>query len=143
MDKQLIYREVMRNCDTRNQVYKASLAQRKYEQRLAEKPKHKKFNNEMKQTVKELIEEDFSPEQIVGVMKKAGKSIVSHEWIYQFIWESKRQNGTLHRHLRCKGRRYRKRGNNKDNRGKIVGRVRIEKSPKEANERREFWTFKM
>lgn len=138
VDKSVICREVKRNCDARNQVYKASLAQRKYEQRLAEKPKHKKFNNGMKQTVQELIEEDFSPEQIVGVMKKAGKSIVSHEWIYQFIWENKRQNGTLYRHLRCKGRRYRKRGNSKDNRGKIVGRVGIEKRPKEANERSEF-----
>ncbi len=63
---------------------------------------------------------------------------MSHEWIYQLIWENKRQNGSLHRHLWCKGRHYRKRGNSKDNRGKIVERVGIEKGPKEANERSEF-----
>ena len=138
VEKSVISREIKRNCDARNQVYKASLAQRKYEQRLVSKPKYKKFNDEMKQAVKELIEEDLSPEQIVGVMKKEGKPIVSHEWIYQFIWKDKKQKGTLHLHLRRKGREYRKRGSSKDNRGKIVGRVGIEKRPKSANDRSEF-----
>jgi len=39
---------------------------------------------------------------------------------------------------RRKGRRYRKRGSSKDSRGKIVGRIGIEKRPKEAEDRKVF-----
>jgi transposase, IS30 family len=44
----------------------------------------------------------------------------------------------LYTHLRRKGRKYRKRGNNKDSRGQLVNRVGIEKRPKEAEERKVF-----
>jgi len=138
VNKTVIYREVLRNCDGRSLVYKAKLAQRKYEQRLSSKPKHVKFTDEIRSEVTVMIEDDFSPEQIAGVMKNKGGITVSHEWIYQFIWENKRKKGTLFTHLRRKGRRYRKRGSSKDSRGKIIGRVGIEKRPIEAEERKVF-----
>jgi transposase, IS30 family len=138
VNKSVIYRETDRNCDGRNSIYKASLAQRKYELRMAEKPKKIKFDEQMQQYVRELIEEDYSPEQIAGELKKRNGKTISHERIYSFIWEDKKQKGSLHTHLRRKGRRYRKRGNCKDSRGKIVGRVGIEKRPLEAEERKVF-----
>ena len=85
-----------------------------------------------------MIEQDYSPEQVAGLLKKNGGTTISHEWIYQFIWRDKKQQGTLHTHLRHKGRRYRKRGSSKDSRGKIVGRIGIEKRPKEAEDRKVF-----
>jgi len=57
---------------------------------------------------------------------------VSHERIYPYIWEDKRNKGNLHLHLRNKGRRYRKRGSAKDSRGIIRNRVDI--SERGANE---------
>ena len=39
VDKTVIYRELNRNCDERNGVYKAKLAHSKYERRLFSKPK--------------------------------------------------------------------------------------------------------
>jgi IS30 family transposase len=66
------------------------------------------------------------------VLKKEHIEFVSHETIYQFIWEDKKRKGKLHTHLRRKGRRYRKRGSSKDSRGQIVGRIGIDKRPKEA-----------
>lgn len=139
----VIYREIKRNCDERNGVYKASLAQSKYEKRLFSKPKYKKTTPELKQQIIALLEQDYSPEQVNGFMKKNNQQTLSHESIYQMIWKDKKVNGTLHEHLRRKGRRYRKRGSSKDSRGKIVGRVGIEKRPKEAEERKVFGHFEL
>jgi IS30 family transposase len=143
VDKSVIYRELKRNSDERNGVYKAKLAQSKYEKRLFLKPKHKKITPELKQQIVTLLEQDYSPEQVNGFMKKNLQETLSHESIYQMIWKDKKAKGKLHEHLRRKGRRYRKRGSSKDSRGKIVGRVGIEKRPKEAEERKVFGHFEL
>jgi len=143
VNKTVIYREIKRNSDERNGVYKASLAQSKYEKRLFLKPKYKKTTPELKQQIVTLLEQDYSPEQVNGFMKKNNQQTLSYESIYQMIWKDKKAKGTLHEHLRRKGRRYRKRGSSKDSRGKIVGRVGIEKRPKEAEERKVFGHFEL
>ena len=48
VDKSVIYREIKRNCDKRSGVYKAFLAQNKYENRLAIKPKRIKATEAVK-----------------------------------------------------------------------------------------------
>ena len=48
---------------------------------------------------------------------------------YQYIWEDKRRGGLLFKHLRTKGKKYKKRGHLKDKRGLIVGRVDICERP--------------
>jgi len=138
VDKTVVYRELQRNSDGRNGVYKSKLAQSKYENRLSLKPKRIKLTSNLKEEIIEMIKEDLSPEQISGVLKKNGKISFSHESIYQMIWLDKKRKGTLHQHLRRKGRRYRKRGSSKDSRGKMIGRVGIEYRPKEAEERKVF-----
>jgi IS30 family transposase len=138
VDKTVVYRELQRNSDGRNGVYKSKLAQSKYENRLSLKPKRIKLTFDLREEIIEMIKEDLSPEQISGVLKKNGKISFSHESIYQMIWLDKKRKGTLHQHLRRKGRRYRKRGSSKDSRGKMIGRVGIENRPKEAEERKVF-----
>ena len=138
VDKSIIYRELKRNCDRRSGEYKAVLAQKKYEFRLENKPRKVRATPEIKTRIFSLIRDDYSPEQVVGFMKKTNEETVSHETIYQLIWKDKKAKGDLHTHLRRQGRRYRKRGLNKDSRGIIVGRVGIEKRPPEAEERKEF-----
>lgn len=54
-----------------------------------------------------LIEHDWSPEQISGVLTSS-EMPVSHEWIYQYIADDKAQGGKLYRHLRQGHKRYRK-----------------------------------
>ena len=137
-DKSVIGREINRNKDLRSGEYRCDLAQRKCDQRQSYKSAPRKFNKEMKHYVECLIEQDYSPEQIVGVSKKEHKACVSHERIYQHIWEDKKQKGELHLHLRHKGRRYRKRGSAKDLRGVIKDRVGIEKRPKIVDQRSRF-----
>jgi IS30 family transposase len=138
VDKSVISREIRRNRDERNCVYRAKLAQKKYDARLYSKPKHIKIDAKICSEINSLIERDYSPEQVAGVLKQKSATTVSHEWIYQHIWKDKHKKGTLFTHLRRKGRRYRKRGSSKDSRGQIVGRIGIEKRPKEADDRSEF-----
>ena len=137
-DKSVVHREINRNSDGRNGEYRGDLAHRKYNLRQKEKKKHKKFTLQIQREVEDLLREDFSPEQVVGVFKKEGREIVSTERIYQHIWDDKKNGGTLHTHLRRQGRRYRKRGNSKDTRGIIKNRVSIEKRPELVDKRERF-----
>lgn len=134
-DKSVISRELSRNKDKRSGKYDHDLAQRKYEKRLIDKPKHISFTDEVRLYVDLGLEQKFSPEQIVGIAEKEGKACVSHERIYQYIWKNKKEGGDLYKKLRTKGKRYRKRGNKKDRRGQIQGRVDISQRPEEVEKR--------
>lgn len=137
-DKSVVSREINRNADKRSGEYRCDLAHRKCISRHQNKPKHIRFTAELKSKVEELLKEDYSPEQVVGTLKKQDATYVSHERIYQHIWEDKHKKGELHQHLRHQGRRYRKRGSQKDNRGIIKERVSIEKRPKIVDKRERF-----
>lgn len=128
-DKSVVSRELKRNCDKRSNKYNADLAQRKYQQRQRDKPKNIRFTEDVKQRVEELLNKDYSPEQIAGRARVKKIPCVSPERIYQHIWENKKDGGNLYTHLRRKGRKYRKRGNAKDTRGVIKDRVGIEQRP--------------
>jgi len=134
--KTTVYRELERNCDARNGNYNAGLAQRKYSLRMVEKAKHTRFTPDVKAYVISQLKWEYSPEQISGLAKREKRFCVSHETIYQYIWEDKKKGGDLHKHLRRKGRRYRKRGSAKDSRGIIAGRVDISMRPKIVDTRK-------
>jgi len=134
-DKSVLSREIRRNCDKRNGVYNAGLAQRKYENRQKEKPKHIRFTDEIKQKVIAGLAEDFSPEQLVGRSKLLGEPCVSHETIYSFVWSDKKQGGYLFKHLRNRGKKYNKRVAGKRSRGIIKDRVSIDERPEIVNEK--------
>ncbi len=142
-DKSTISRELKRNCDKRSGKYDWQLAQRKYETRQEQKPKHIRFTDEVKELVNSWIAEDYSPEQISGRAKLEGKKCVSHERIYQYIWEDKKHKGELYKHLRRNGRHYRKRGNMKDSRGLIKNRVSIDERPEIVDKKERFGDFEI
>ena len=70
----------------------------------------------MKNWDRNLAASAVRPEQIVGEARKDGVDCVSHECIYQHVWEDKRKKGELYKNLRTEGKRYRKRGSGKDKR---------------------------
>jgi len=78
--------------------------------------------------IERYLRKDFSPEQTSQWVLKWFCIQVSHEWIYQYIWEDKRNGGQLYKRLRCK-KKYRKRSANGDHRGKIPHQKRIEERP--------------
>ncbi|MEZ4907266.1 MAG: IS30 family transposase [Saprospiraceae bacterium] len=141
--KSMVCRELKRNSDKRNGEYKADLAQKKYTKRLKEKPKKHKFTKSVKFYVIDKLRQDYSPEQIVGRAKVENIHCVSHETIYKFIWDDKKQGGNLYKHLRHNGRKYRKRGASKDKRGIIPNRTDISLRPKIVDEKNRFGDFEI
>ncbi len=137
-DKSVISREIKRNRDKRSGEYRHDLANRKYRYRQKTKSKHKRFTADVKKDIETLIRQDYSPEQVVGTLKKKNKQTVSVERIYQHIWQDKKQKGSLYTHLRNQGRKYRKRGSSKDNRGVIIGKIMIDKRPSIVDKRERF-----
>jgi len=128
-DRSVITREIKRNSDKRSGIYKAALADKKAINR--HKVKHKKctLTSEVEANILFYLKQDYSPEQIVGRAKIDKRAMVSTERIYQYIWEDKRKGGLLYKHLRTKGKKYKKRGHLKDKRGLIIGRVDISERP--------------
>jgi len=128
-DKSVISREFKRNCDQRYNRYRAELADRRAKTRNKLKRKKVWLTSEIEFYVREQIKNDLSPEQIVGRAKLEQKDCVSHERIYQLVWKDKKEGGELYKHLRTKGKRYRKRGNSKDTRGILKDRRGIDQRP--------------
>jgi IS30 family transposase len=135
-DVSTIYREIKRNCDKRNNKYRAVLAHRRCVERHSDKNKSNRFTSEVKGFIEYWIKQEYSPEQIVGRAKEQGLNCVSHERIYQYIWKDKKQGGDLYLSLRSQGKVYRKRGASKDKRGQIIGRIDIDQRPKSVEERK-------
>ena len=144
--KSTITREFQRNSDVRNKgtYYFASRAERKQKKRYASRRVPRKFTDEMKEKARYYLEElQMSPEQIVGYCKKHGIKMVSHETLYQWIWEDKKAGGSLHTHLRHRGRRHHKRGLSRKRRGIIPNRVDISERPKIVDRRTRFGDFEI
>ncbi len=77
--------------------------------------------------IRRLIRLDLSPEQISGRLKQEVNLSVSHETIYQYVYNDKAQGGQLYRHLRCQKPRRRKYGSGK--RILIPNRISIDERP--------------
>ena len=90
VDASTISREINRNKAKRGRtagVYVASNAQRKTDLRHKNKPKLTKFTDAMKKQISVwLTKNKWSPEIISIVGKKTDKCPISHEWIYQWIF---------------------------------------------------------
>ncbi len=85
--------------------------------------------------VKEKLLEDWSPEQISGYAKRWNLFSISHERIYQFILEDKRNGGQLYTHLRHQHKKYRKRYGSPKRQGAIKNRRMIDDRPKIVEEK--------
>ena len=84
--------------------------------------------------IERLILLDWSPEQINLYLSEELLLQVSHEWIYQHIYQDQRMGGKLWKHLRCQKKR-RKRYGSYEKRGQIPDRVWIDERPAEVEER--------
>jgi transposase, IS30 family len=71
----------------------------------------------------------LSPDQISGYAKRHTLFSLSHEWIYQFILQDKKQGGILYKHLRHQHKKYRKRYGSPKLLGSIRNRRFIDERP--------------
>ena len=122
-----ISREIKRNCGKRGYRYKQAHTKAMERRR---KPVNIKMVPAVVEYIVEKLNEEWSPEQISNTMKPHTGISVSHERIYQYIYQDKRCGGALYKKLRIAGkRRRRKRYGKKDFRGKIPNRVDIKDRP--------------
>jgi IS30 family transposase len=129
-----LYRELNRNSGDRG--YRPKQAQVRAQKRL-ESPRHSKWSVAVQAYVTKALETDFSPKQISATMTLDGLEAISHERIYQFIYQDMQAGGMLYTHLRIRGtKKYRKRYGKHDYRGKIPNRVDIDQRPKNIENRK-------
>lgn len=134
-----ISRELNRNrCRLSDDSYRFSRAHRKTIARRRRSRRNRHYTDQDLALVRKLLRQDFSPEQIVGYIRrfKLMRRHISHETIYQYIWRDKARGGQLWRHLRQASKRRRKRYNAYDSRGRLAGKRHISERPKIVETRR-------
>jgi len=124
-NKSTISREINRNKGLRG--YRPQQAQRLSDERRQAR-RQPRISDTAWSDVKNLLKQDWSPEQIsLWLDSECGVSI-SHEWIYQYILQDKACGGNLYYHLRCQKQR-RKRYGSYSRRGQLIDRISIDERP--------------
>lgn len=125
VDKSTISRELSRNSGQKG--YRPRQAHQKALVRRAEKSTPRLLALDWA-LVEKLLKFDLSPEQVSERLFQEKKIRISHEWIYQYIYQNKASGGDIYRHLRCQKKR-RKRYGSYDRRGQPQNRIFIDKRP--------------
>ena len=128
-----ISREFQRNTGKRG--YRPEQAHRKAVWRQKNATKAVKMTAAVILMIEERIRFGLSPEQVSGWLKRGHSICISHERIYQHVWENKRKGGSLYTHLRQAHKKRRKQYGSKDKRGQISNRISIEQRPKIVEEK--------
>lgn len=127
-DPTSVSREISRN--SRNGTYSAQAAQALADsRRSAASSRERTFTTEVRNDVEAMLREEWSPEQITNRMRSEGRPSVSHERIYQHVWNDKEQGGELHRSLRQASRLRRKRYGKHSRQGPLPNRTMIDDRP--------------
>ena len=122
-----VSREIHRNRGERG--YRFKLAEAKAQARQAIRNKPRKLTVPARSKIEaKLRQMRWSPEQISGWLSEQGIKL-SHERIYQMIWDDKRDGGNLWRSLRRRGKRYNRRAGKNAGRGLIPKRIDISERP--------------
>ena len=134
-----VSREIRRNSGVRGR-YNWETAQANAVQTKRKKPGNHSINKDVMEEARHLlVTEQWSPEQISGVLAKDGKYI-SHETIYRMIRKDKAEGGTLYKHCRHKLKHRTRPVGGK--RISIPNRTSISERPTEADGKR-FGDFEM
>ena len=122
-----VSREMCRNRGQRGYRFKQAEAKAQARQAIRSKPR--KLTAPLRRGIEaKLRQMRWSPEQISGWLCEQGINL-SHECIYQMIWQDKRDGGDLWRSLRRRGKRYNKRAGKNAGRGLIPNRIDISERP--------------
>ena len=133
-DKSTISREIRRNCGLRG--YRPRQAHQLCQQRAKACANGPRVAPAVWEQAKvHLLQDQWSPEQISGRLERDGTGRISHETIYQRIYEDKAAGGRLHRALRCQKARRKRYGSGRSGRGQISGRIGIEHRPEAVENR--------
>lgn len=125
VNRSSISRELKRN--PADGVYRPYAAMCRAYERRKEKGR-RRISEQAWREIEADIREYWSPEQICGRRRSSGQCPISHEWIYQHIYEDKAAGGDLHAFLRCR-KKQRKRYGSYAKRGFRDTQVSIDERP--------------
>ncbi len=139
LHRSTIYRELKRNSRVRGS-YDAYFANNVSEIRKERFAKNRKFTSQMMSLIKEKLEkQQWSPEQINGYCNKNNIPMVSHERIYQYIYQDKESGGNLFEHLRTGKKKYKKRyGKHKERKVIIKNKISIDERSEVINNKERY-----
>ncbi len=120
--KSTLSRELWRNRGLRG--YRPKQAQRLMQTRRAENHPAR-IPARLWQRVESWLREEWSPEQISDWLRWREGVRLSHEWIYQSVYQDQAKGGDLYRHRRCQKQR-KKRYGSYQRRGALVNTVSID-----------------
>jgi len=130
-----ISRELQRNCSPWDGGYRPSKAQEQANGRRSRSRRNRRFGGQAWRRVVSLLREKWSPEQVSGSLRKSGELSISHETIYRYVWDDRARGGELCQHLRCAGKKRRKRYGRYDSRGRLAGKRHISERPTSVERR--------
>lgn len=128
-----IGRELKRNCSSSDGKYRSEEADEHARTRKRNGNRRQRFTEEDWVDVIYYITHQYSPEQVVGYLKRLGKKVMSPETIYKALWKDKQAGGNLWLNLRCSNKKRRKHHNTYDSRGRLAGKKMITERPEIAN----------
>ena len=122
-----IFRELKRNACLQSYIPRA--AQAKARARQCQRRNAKEFDAEQWGHVHAYLRLGLSPQQCSGRLKLEKALSISHERIYQRIYQDKGQGGDLVKYLRCQKVRRKRYAGVRQRRGVLKNRTCIEKRP--------------
>lgn len=124
-----IAREVKRNATPYDGAYRPNMAVEMTNGRRSRSRRNARYELADFASIESLLEQRWSPEQIVGRRRSEGLTVMSHETIYLHIWRDKENGGSLWQHLRGSRKQRRKRYGRNDSRGRLAGKRMIGQRP--------------
>ena len=124
-----ISREYARNGSRWDNGYRPSRAQEQANGRRSRSRRNQRFDDLEWMLVDSLLQDEWSPEQAAGFLRKNGTVSISHETIYRHVWKDREHGGDLCKHLRCARKKRRKRYARYDSRGRLAGKRHISERP--------------
>ena len=129
-----ISRELIRNASSKG-AYSAAQAHTKAKGRLSGPSNVRTIGAAHWALVVRYLALGLSPQQISGRFALEKHPSISHECIYQRVYQDKSAGGTLVQHLRCQKPRRKRYASGQERRGSLKGCVRIDQRPKIVDER--------
>ena len=130
-------RELKRNSAPYDGWYRAVRAHQRAHARRYRSRRNSQFERAEWVRIEELLQEEWSPEQVSGYLERTKELAISHETIYRHVWRDLKKGGTLHAHLRCARKQCRKRYGRYDSRGRLAGKRMIGERPAVVERRRQ------
>ena len=90
-----IAREVMRNATPYDGAYRPNMAVEMTNGRRSRSRRNARYGPDDFAPIEALLEQLWSPEQIVGRRRREGIPVMSHETIYLHVWKNKENGGSL------------------------------------------------